>query len=62
MPKRAHKSDDLLEQLKLACNDPLQVQQILESQNIATVAKVVTALLTASNSDASNHAKHPKKV
>ncbi|KAH7709174.1 hypothetical protein AAVH_23562 [Aphelenchoides avenae] len=57
MTKRPHESDDLLEQLKLACNDPLQVQGILESQNIATIADVVTRLLTATNSYVPNHAK-----
>lgn len=62
MTKRAHESDDLLGQLKLACSDPLRVRQILESQNIATIADVVTTLLIAPNSDAPIHAKHQKKV
>lgn len=62
MPKRPHESDDLLEQLKLVRDDPLQVQGILENQNIATIANVITTLLTVSDAAIPDHAKRQKKV
>ncbi|KAH7711391.1 hypothetical protein AAVH_21295 [Aphelenchoides avenae] len=62
MSKRPRESDDLLEQLQLVRNDPLQVREILESQNIATVADFVTGLLNATISDAPDTAKRQKKA
>ncbi|KAH7709172.1 hypothetical protein AAVH_23560 [Aphelenchoides avenae] len=62
MPKRLRESDDVLEQLTLLRNDPLRVQQILESQDSATIAGIVTGLLNATISDAPNPAKHQKKA
>ncbi|KAH7721736.1 hypothetical protein AAVH_10814 [Aphelenchoides avenae] len=62
MSKRPRESDDLVEQLKLVCNDPLKVQGILANQNIVTVADVVTRLLAATISETPNPAKHGKKA
>lgn len=62
MSKRPHEYDNLLDQLKLACNDPLQVRGILGSQDIDTIADLVIRLLAVTDCDATNHAKHQKKV
>ncbi|KAH7709176.1 hypothetical protein AAVH_23564 [Aphelenchoides avenae] len=62
MSKRPRESDELLEQLRLVCNDPHHVQGILANQNVATIADIVTRVLTAANSDAPSNAKRQKTM